>query len=178
MAHQWFMGVSALESLRYANRFALLKWQETYKLPGFALTDTYGTDAFFQDFAIKLANVYSGLRHDSGCPFKFADKAIKHYEKLDIDPNTKLIIFSDGLDVQKALNISKHCKGKINCSFGIGTHFSNDINDSKPLNIVIKLHAINGIPVVKLSDDLGKTIGDKDAIRVAKWMFMNQPLDS
>ena len=177
-AHQWVMGISALESLRYANKFALEKWQETYKGSlGYALTDTFGTDAFFRDFNQHFARVYDGLRHDSGCPFTFANKAIAHYNKLDIDPTTKLLIFSDGLDVEKALAISKHCAGRVRCSFGIGTSFSNSVENSKPLNIVIKLYDVNGVPVVKLSDSPGKATGDKDALRVAKWTFMNCGLD-
>lgn len=172
MAHEWIMGVSALESLRYANRFALTKWQETYKgALGYALTDTFGTDAFFRDFSPELARVYDGVRHDSGCPFNFANRVIENYEKLGIDPTTKLIVFSDSLDVERALAISKHCNGRIRCSFGIGTHFTNDFNGSKPLNMVIKLFDVNGIPVVKLSDDFKKATGNKDALRVAKWTF-------
>lgn len=177
-AHEFVQGISALEGLRYANKFALRKWQEVYGGSlGYALTDTFGTDAFFRDFDQSLARVYDGVRHDSGCPFTFADKMIKHYNTLNIDPTTKLIVFSDSLDVEKALAISKHCAGKIRCSFGIGTAFSNSFKDSKPLNMVIKLREVEGIPVVKLSDSPGKEIGDKDALRVAKWTFFKIPLD-
>jgi nicotinate phosphoribosyltransferase len=177
MAHEWIMGVSALESLRYANKFALNKWQETYGGSlGYALTDTFGTDAFFGDFGPSLARVYDGVRHDSGCPFTFADKVVKHYESLGIDPTTKLIVFSDSLDVFKAISISRHCKSRIRCSFGIGTTFTNDFHGSKPLNMVIKLRDVNGIPVIKLSDDMKKATGDNDAIKVALWTFMKQPL--
>jgi nicotinate phosphoribosyltransferase len=176
-AHQWVMGVSALESLRFANRFALQKWNETYKgMLGYALTDTYGTDAFFSDFNHDLARVYDGLRHDSGCPLEFTDKAISHYLKLGIDPTTKTLIFSDGLDVGKALEISVYCRNKIQCSFGIGTFFTSDFENSKALNIVIKLNDVNGIPVVKLSDSPGKATGDEDALKVAKWTFFGTKL--
>ena len=180
-AHEWIMGISALESLRYANKFALQKWQETYKGSlGYALTDTFGTDAFFRDFSPELARVYDGVRHDSGCPFSFADRVIEKYEKLDIDPKTKLIVFSDGLNVEKALAISKYCAGKVRCSFGIGTHITNDFGsyNSPALNMVIKLYDVNGIPVVKLSDSPSKATGDKDALRVALWTFMHKSLDS
>jgi nicotinate phosphoribosyltransferase len=178
MAHEWIMGVSALESLRYANKFALTKWQETYQGSlGYALTDTFGTEAFFADFNQNIARLYDGVRHDSGCPFTFADKVVAHYEKLGIDPTTKLIVFSDSLDVEKALAISGHCHGRIRCSFGIGTHFTNDFKNSKALNMVIKLRDVEGIPVVKLSDDFKKATGDADAIRVALWTFFKKPLD-
>jgi nicotinate phosphoribosyltransferase len=176
MAHEWIMAISALESLRFANRFALNKWQEVYGGSlGYALTDTFGTDAFFRDFGTSLARLYDGVRHDSGCPFTFADKVIKHYETLGIDPTTKLIVFSDSLDVEKALAISHHCKHRIRCSFGIGTHFTNDFI-TRPLNMVIKLRDIEGIPVVKLSDDFKKATGDADALKVALWTFMKKPL--
>jgi len=177
MAHEWIMGISALESLRYANKFALHRWQETYGGSlGYALTDTFGTDAFFRDFGPALARIYDGTRHDSGCPFTFADKVIKHYETIGIDPTTKLIVFSDGLDVEKALAISHHCNNRIRASFGIGTFFSNDFVGSKPLNMVIKLSTVNGIPVVKLSDTPSKAIGDANAVRVAKWTFFGETL--
>jgi len=178
-AHELVMGVSALDGLRYANKFALQKWQETYQGSlGYALTDTFGTDAFFRDFNQLLARVYDGVRHDSGCPFTFADRIIDHYNKLGIDPTTKLIVFSDGLDVEKALAISKHCAGRVRCSFGVGTFLTNDFPNSKPLNMVIKLYDVNGIPVVKLSDSPSKATGDKDALRVALWTFNHKPLDA
>lgn len=179
MAHEWIMGVSALESLRYANKFALRKWMDTYGGQlGYALTDTFGTEAFFRDFTGELARMYDGLRHDSGCPFTFADRVIKHYETLNMDPTTKLIVFSDSLNVEKALAISRHCNHRIRCSFGIGTHFTNDFGDTSPaLNMVIKLRDVSGIQVVKLSDDFKKATGDRDAIRVAMWTFMNKALD-
>jgi nicotinate phosphoribosyltransferase len=179
MAHEWIMGVSALESLRYANKYALMKWIDTYEGNlGYALTDTFGTEAFFKDFDGNLGRLYDGVRHDSGCPFTFADKVIAHYEKIGIDPATKLIVFSDSLNVEKAIAISRHCDKRIRCSFGIGTYFTNDFgNTSKPLNMVIKLNTVEDIPVVKLSDDVKKATGDKDAVRVALWTFNKQPLD-
>ena len=89
---------------------------------------------------------------------------------------TKVIIFSDGLNVEKAIRLNDYCQGKIKCSFGIGTHFSNDFAGSPALNMVIKLWDVNGIYVVKLGDDGGKTMGDEDAVSVAQWTFFNQPL--
>lgn len=177
-AHELVQGVSALEGLRYANRYTLQKWRETYKGKlGYALTDTFGTDAFFRDFCSNFARLYDGVRHDSGCPYKFVDKTVAHYNTLGIDPMTKKIIFSDGLNVEKALSISKYCDNKILCSFGIGTAFTSDFSNSPPLNMVIKLRTVAGIPVVKLSDSQGKEIGDADAVRVAKWTFFGTPLE-
>lgn len=182
MAHQWIMGTSAMCGLRHANRYALQNWTDVYGADlGVALTDTFGTDAFFEDFDMRLAKVFDGVRHDSGDPIIFADKVIEHYRKLRIDSTTKTIVFSDGLDVDKAIRVAEHCKGKIRCSFGIGTHFTNDFKDnngnkSKPMNIVIKLRKCNGTEVVKISDEPGKATGDEDATRVAMWTFFNKPL--
>jgi len=178
MAHEWIMGVSALEGLRHANRFALQKWMQVYQARlGIALTDTFGTDAFLEDFDSLLAHTYDGVRQDSGNPIGFAISMMRHYQKLGIDPATKTVIFSDSLNVDKAIDIKNHFRDSIKSSFGIGTHFSNHFDNSPALNIVIKLRSVNGIEVVKLSDDFGKATGDKDALRVAKWTFNGEPLD-
>jgi nicotinate phosphoribosyltransferase len=177
MAHEWIMGVSALSGLRYANRSALYKWQNVYGGDlGIALTDTFGSDAFFKDFDMYLSKLYDGVRHDSGDPIVFGEKVIAHYEKMGIDPKTKSIIFSDGLNIEKAMEIQRHFDGKIRTAYGIGTNLTNDIADSKALNMVIKLRTVNGVPVVKLSDEPGKATGDEDAVKVAKWTFFEESL--
>lgn len=179
MAHEWIMGISALEGLKHANKHALKIWSKVYNGNlGTALTDTFGSDAFFKDFDGVLARLFDSVRHDSGDPLVFVEKTINAYKKLGINPMTKSIIFSDGLDVQTALEINKAVKNRINDSYGIGTNFTNDFGKSKPLNMVIKLLMCNGVHVVKLSDTPSKAIGDKDAVRVAKWTFFDQPLDS
>jgi nicotinate phosphoribosyltransferase len=175
MAHEWIMGISELESLRYANKYALNKWQEIYNGNlGIALTDTFGTDAFLKDFDLRLAKLYDGVRQDSGDPYYFALKMIEHYQKLGIDPKTKTIVFSDSLTVPEAINIFKYCNGNIKTVLGIGTNLSNDFTDKKALNMVIKLHSINNIPVVKLSDVPGKETGDPKAIEIAKYIYNNR----
>jgi nicotinate phosphoribosyltransferase len=178
VAHEWFQAHSVLGSLLHANRAALEAWVKVYHSDlGIALTDTYGTDAFFKDFDPYFARLFDGCRQDSGNTFTFVDKIVAHYQKIGIDPLTKTAIFSDNLNVDKAIEINEYCKGKIKCSFGIGTFFSNDFDGPKPLNMVIKLVKLNGIPVVKLSDDPSKAVGDRDAIRVARWTHFGTPLD-
>jgi nicotinate phosphoribosyltransferase len=179
MAHEWIMGISALEGLRYANRHALKIWSKIFHGNlGIALTDTFGSAAFFEDFSLELAKLYDGVRHDSGDPIVFGEQTIAHYQKLGIDPLTKTIVFSDGLNPQEAVRIAKHFAGRIKFSFGIGTNFTNDHAGSKALNMVIKLWMCNNIPVVKLSDTPGKQIGDRDALRVANWTFHGTRLDA
>jgi len=179
MAHEWVMAASVLRSMRYANRDALDLWDDVYRGDlGIALTDTYGTAAFFRDFDRRLARLYDGVRQDSGDPFAFVDRVVAHYEGLGIDPGTKTIIFSDALDVEKAVRLADACRGRIRCSFGIGTHFTNDFPGSPALNIVMKLRSVNGLPVVKLGDDPGKATGDRDALRVARYIHHGVPLDA
>jgi nicotinate phosphoribosyltransferase len=90
---------------------------------------------------------------------------------------SKTIIFSDGLDADTAIELNKYCANKIKCSFGIGTNFTNDFMKvseptvkSKPLNMVIKLTQIDGIPVVKLSDTPTKAIGDQKMVDTMKYI--------
>lgn len=180
-AHEWYQAFSQLAGLEHANRAGLEAWIRVYGTRlGIALTDTYGTRAFLRDFNRELAQAYDGIRHDSGDPFEFVDNFVAHYKSLGIDPLSKTAIFSDSLTVEKAIKIHEYCKGKIKDSYGIGTHFTNDFPNSvlKPLNIVIKLVRMNNKPVVKLSDDLKKAVGDLDAIRVARYVHMNIPLDT
>jgi len=204
MAHEWIMAHAAISSQRFANRYALNAWNDVYRGDlgialtdtygtryalnawndvyrgdlGIALTDTYGTEAFYKDFDGVLARLYDGVRHDSANPFEFAERAVKHYKSLGMDPAQKIVVFSDSLDPMLAVQLTQLCrKLGIRSACGIGTNLTNDYDIGKPLNMVIKLRSLNGIEVVKLSDDLRKATGDKDAVRVAKWTFFGTPLD-
>lgn len=172
-AHEWFMFHAAEFGFKVANELALEHWVDVYRGDlGVALSDTYTTDVFFQQFDKKFAKLFDGVRHDSGDPLEFSDKTIAHYQKHGINPLFKYIIFSDGLNLEKVEEITKYCKGKIGISFGIGTNLTNDVG-LKPMNIVMKLigvQADNGewIPTVKLSDERGKYTGDPKMIELAK----------
>lgn len=172
MAHELIQAISGLVGLRYANKFAMDAWNDVYKGSlGIMLPDTYGTDGFLRDFDGVYARLFDGVRQDSGDPVEFLHKIVYHYEKLGIDPKSKTIIFSDSLNVEKAVALQKIASPLMKVAFGIGTHLTNDINGTTPANIVIKLVEINRIPVVKLSDTPGKAIGDPRAIEVAKWTY-------
>ena len=154
---QMYQGVPGV-TLAYTNKIAMEEWFEEYQGDnGTALTDTLGTDLFLRDFNKLQAMCYTGVRHDSGDPIEWGEKIIAHYEKLGIDPKTKTLLFSDGLDFDKAQEIFDYFKDRINVSFGIGTFLSND-TDEDALNIVIKLQYVNGHPVAKLSDVPGKAM--------------------
>lgn len=177
MAHEWIMGISAIRGLRHANRYALEDWVKVYdgKL-GIALTDTYGLKAFLGDFGTHMAKLFDGVRHDSGSPLVFIKDMCRHYKQLGINPLTKTIVFSDGLTVSDAQVLSNVCDGHIGCSFGIGTHLTNDFPGSPALNIVIKLREMNGIPVVKISDSPGKEMGDASALAEAEYVFRGKSI--
>ena len=171
-AHEWIMVHAALYGYKYGNVMSSDNWVNTYngKL-GISLSDTFTTDVFFRTFDSKTSRLYDGVRHDSNCPFEFTDKVINHYNSIGIDPMTKIIVFSDGLDIKTAIDIKNYCEGKIRCSFGIGTSLTNDLGVN-PLKIVIKIsHVLVGdkwIPCVKLSDNLGKNTGDSEEVQICK----------
>lgn len=148
-------------------------WLEEYpNRLGIALTDCITMDAFLRDFGLNFASSYQGLRHDSGDPVEWGEKAIAHYEKLGIDPQEKTLVFSDNLDLPKAVELYRHFGQRIEVIFGIGTRLTCDIPQVKPLNIVIKLVECNGKPVAKLSDSPGKTIcQDKAFVRALRKAF-------
>jgi nicotinate phosphoribosyltransferase len=172
MAHEWIMVYAALYGYKMSNKLALDGWADVYDGDlGIALSDTFTTGVFFKTFTKKLAKLFDGVRHDSGDAFEFTDKVIAHYKSLGIDPMSKVIVFSDGLNPQLAVEIKEYCVGKIKSSFGIGTNFSNDVG-VKPLNIVIKVSDVliedDWYPCVKLSDNPGKHTGDRNEIKLCK----------
>ncbi|MBU9816493.1 nicotinate phosphoribosyltransferase [Rahnella sp. C60] len=173
-AHEWFQAHQQISPvLANSQRAALQAWLDEYPDQlGVALTDCITMDAFLRDFGSKFAHAYQGLRHDSGDPFEWGEKAIAHYQSLDIDPMTKTLVFSDNLDLDKALHLYRHFHQRVNLIFGIGTRLTCNIPDVKPLNIVIKLVQCNGKPVAKLSDSPGKTMcQDKAFVQALRKAF-------
>ena len=173
-AHEWFQAHQQISpELATSRRAALAAWLEEYPDQlGIALTDCITMDAFLRDFGPEFATAYQGLRHDSGDPQEWGEKAIAHYQKLGIDPMSKVLVFSDNLDLPKAVGMYRHFSSRVNLAFGIGTRLTCDIPQVKPLNIVIKLVECNGKPVAKLSDSPGKTIcHDKAFVRALRKAF-------
>lgn len=190
IAHEWTMGIAALHGYEHANAIALDLWEETYPTtPSNALhiglTDTFSSDVFFRDFLADPARArrWRGLRQDSGSPEEYTRRAKEVYDQLGIDSRTKVIIYSDGLDVGRCLEIRKVAEdiGFIP-AFGIGTSLTNDFvrksdgKKSRPLNMVIKLSSINGVPCVKISDEITKNTGDAEAVQEVKEL-LGLPVD-
>ena len=159
MAHEYLQTYQALGvRLRDFQNAALEGWVQEYRGDlGVALTDVVGMDAFLADFDLYFAKLFDGLRHDSGDPVAWGEKALAHYARLRIDAHTKRLVFSDGLDLPTAIRLYRTFADRTQTGFGIGTHLSNDVGLT-PLNIVMKLTACNGQPVAKLSDSPGKTL--------------------
>ena len=166
MAHEFICAGQGCDNVTLANsqKYMLQKWVDEYRGDlGIALSDTLGTDKFLKDFDPYFAKLYDGVRHDSGDPFIWAERIIKHYEQFKIDPRTKTLVFSDGLTFDKAWAIFDTFKDQANVTFGIGTNLTNDFEDINPLQIVIKMVECNGRPVAKLSDNPAKTMCNDDS---------------
>lgn len=161
MAHEWIMCTGQgnhKHNPAYSNWYALDAWVKEYGvLNGTALTDAITTDCFLKDFQLTYATLFSGVRHDSGDPYEWGDKIIRHYEKLGIDSREKTLLFSDSLNFEKADKLFRYFNDRAKVAFGIGTYLSND-TDVKPLNIVMKTTKCNGQDVAKISDTPGKGV--------------------
>jgi nicotinate phosphoribosyltransferase len=169
-SHQLFMGLSAFYNIYEVNYEALRQWANFYKGKlGVALTDTFGTDNFLENFDWELSRIYNGVRQDSGDPNEFTNKIVSHYNKLGVDTKTKSIYYSNQLTPAKCQDIYyNNSASYINKIFCIGTNLTNDVVGEPPLNIVIKLATVNGKNVVKLTDTPGKETGVPEEVAHVK----------
>jgi nicotinate phosphoribosyltransferase len=166
------MGLSALYGAQGANAAWLKIWSDHFHgLQGIALTDTFTTDVFLRDFDSYYARLFDGVRQDSGNPIEWGYRLLSHYEDLGIKPQSKTVVFSDGLDTNTFIKLTESFRDYFNVVGGIGTHLTNDVGVT-PLNMVIKLVSADlgaGVRnVVKLSDNLGKHTGNPEEITRVK----------
>ena len=175
MSHQLISFCGAIFGYKEANFLAMEYWQEAFDSDlGTFLYDTFGWDAFQQNFSKKYAKLFDGLRVDSGNNFEAVDKIVAKYRELDIDPQTKSVTFSNGLNTDEVVAIHQYCAGRIRDNYGIGTFLTCDITGVSPMNIVIKLTGARLTEkkewqkAIKLSDDKGKYSGDPDEVDIAK----------
>lgn len=173
MAHELVCAIAGMYGPQMANHIAMEVWANTYRgALGTFLYDTYGWRIFSLNFSEDYANMFKGLRVDSGDNYKELNLILDKYRSLNIDPRDKRIVFSNGLDVDEAIAINRYAQGKCLPSFGIGTHFTNDFPGVRPLNIVIKLVEVKiteswpfYFHTCKLSEDVGKYTGDEATVR-------------
>ncbi|ART80971.1 nicotinate phosphoribosyltransferase [Oceanisphaera avium] len=164
LAHEFMQAFQALgPRLIDSQKMALEAWVHEYRGQlGIALTDVVGMDAFLRDFDLYFAKLFDGLRQDSGDPVEWTEKALAHYQKLNIDPRSKTLVYSDGLTMHSALDLHTRFRKRCKPAFGIGTHLTNDIMSETPINIVLKMTSCNGQAVAKLSDSPGKAMSDDE----------------
>jgi nicotinate phosphoribosyltransferase len=180
-AHELPMVYSALaqtdDALRQAPYQVLEDWQDEHDGNlRIILPDTYGTQGFLEHAPDWLAG-WTGIRIDSGDPATGAEIAIKWWKERGEDPRDKLVIFSDGLDVEKIIELHKQFEGRVRVSFGWGTLLTNDFRELvpdgglDPFSIVCKAVEADRNPTVKLSDNPGKAMGPTDQIERYKRVF-------
>ena len=159
LAHEYLQAHQALgPRLRDSQVAALEAWAKEYRGDlGIALSDVYGLEAFLRDFDMYFCKLFDGARHDSGDPFAWGERLLAHYLAHRVDPRGKVLVFSDGLDIPRVMELYAHFRGRCLLAFGVGTNLSNDTGPV-PLNIVIKMIRCNGQPVAKLSDSPGKNM--------------------
>lgn len=197
VAHEWFMGIAAITNdYESANEEALCRWVACFGegVLGIVLTDTFGTPAFLKSFGKPVkrlsgqsngvtdasesprtyAEVFTGVRQDSGDPTGFVKVMRDYYDSQGIK-DKKTIVFSDSLDIEKCIEYKRVSDEQgFQSSFGVGTFLTNDFTQlttgkkSFPLNIVIKLSSASGNPAVKISDNIGKNTGDSAKVAEVK----------
>ncbi|GAB3385732.1 nicotinate phosphoribosyltransferase [Massilia agri] len=176
MAHEYLQAYQGF-GVRLVDfqKAALEDWVQEYRGDlGTALTDVVGMNAFLNDFDLYFTKLFDGLRHDSGDPVEWGEKALAHYARLRIDPRTKRLVFSDALTVPKALMLYRHFADRTMLGFGIGTKLTND-TPYPALNIVMKLTRCNGQPVAKLADTAGKSMCTDETFLAYLRQVFNHP---
>ncbi len=173
MAHEFVCAIGGMYGPQMANHIAMNNWRCTFRgALGTYLYDSFGWDIFNKNFSEDFANLFKGLRVDSGDNYEQLQKITAKYRSLGIDPKTKQVIFSNALNTDEAIEIQKYAKDLCLPSYGIGTHFTNDFEGVKPMNIVIKLVGAKITEswdfyndTCKLSEDDGKHTGKPEVIR-------------
>ena len=159
MGHEWLQAHQALVSpLNQSQKRALQIWSDEWQgALNTALTDTISMSAFLNDFDYTLAKSYKGLRHDSGSPLTWGERALDHLNRLGLSTQERTLVFSDNITFKRAVAIQEHFYKRCQTRFGIGTWLTNDVG-STPLPIVLKMTECNGQPVAKISDEPAKTL--------------------
>lgn len=173
MAHEFICAIGGMYGPQMANHIAMDCWRNTFRgALGTFLYDSFGWDIFSLNFSEDFANLFKGLRVDSGDNREQLMRIVEKYRSLGIDPRTKQVIFSNALNVDEAISIQSYAVEYCQPSFGIGTHFTNDFDGVKPMNIVIKLIAAKITEswafyndTCKLSEDTGKHTGKPEVVK-------------
>ena len=178
VAHENIMFHAAVFGYKRANYLTIEDWIKVYDGSlGTALIDTYTTPSFLRTLTRKQAHLLSGFRQDSGDEYKVGNMIINRLKEFGIDPKSKVIVFSNALNMDKAKDIYDYFNGRCKVAFGIGTNLTCDpgIEGYSAANAVAKLvrcRLSNKDPwekCIKISDDLGKHMGDDYEFEIAKY---------
>ena len=177
-AHELSMALNALrwaegeEKAWQAQYEVFEKWFQLFpKKQRIILPDTFGSKQFLDNIPEKLALEAMGFRQDSGDPMEFASWVLAMWQRFNINPMERVLFFSDGLKPEKMIRLYQEFYRIIKILFGWGTNFSNDTGFVQALSIVMKLVKANRIDAVKLSDNLAKAIGKKEALERNKKLY-------
>ena len=173
MAHEFVCAIGGMYGPQMANNIAMNSWRNTFRgALGTYLYDSFGWNIFSLNFSEDFANLFKGLRIDSGDNYEQLMRIVDKYRSFGIDSRTKQVIFSNALDTDSAIEVQRFAKDYCQPSFGIGTHFTNDFDGVKPMNIVIKLVAAKITEswtfyndTCKLSEDTGKHTGKPEVVK-------------
>ena len=172
LSHQIISFEENVSGVFECNYSVMKKFSDVYDgNNGIYLYDCFGDELFFKNLSKRMAMMYSGLRVDSGVEEEQTEKIIEKYISLGIDPTTKQVVYSNGLDIDRCIEIHRYCNGRVQDSYGVGTNLMCDINDVRPSNIVIKLtkcritEAREWHNCIKLSCDKGKILGNPKKCR-------------
>ena len=172
LSHQIISFEENVSGVFECNYSVMKKFSDVYDgNNGIYLYDCFGDELFFKNLSKRMAMMYSGLRVDSGVEEEQTEKIIEKYISLGIDPTTKQVVYSNGLDIDRCIEIHRYCNGRVQDSYGVGTNLMCDIDDVRPSNIVIKLtkcritEAREWHNCIKLSCDKGKMLGNPKKCR-------------
>ncbi len=171
MSHQLVEFEENVSGIFECNFNVMKKFSDVYDGDnGIYLYDCFGDKVFFNNLSKRMAMMYKGLRVDSGREEDQLEKIIAKYESLGIDPKSKQIVYSNGLNIDRAIELHNYTAGRMQDSYGIGTHLTCDVTGCKPSNIVIKLTRSRITELrewhdcVKLSADPGKVLGNPEKV--------------
>ena len=169
MSHQIIEFEENVSGIFECNFNVMRKFSDVYDGDnGIYLYDCFGDKVFFNNLSKRMALMFVGLRVDSGVEEEQTEKIIEKYKQLGIDPATKQVIYSNGLNIERALEIHRFVDGRVQDSYGMGTFLTCDVLGCKPMNIVVKLTKCRITEkrewhdCVKLSCDKGKTLGNPE----------------
>ncbi len=169
MSHQLIEFEENVSGIFECNFNVMRKFSDVYDGDnGIYLYDCFGDKVFFGNLSKRMAMMFSGLRVDSGTEEEQTEKIISKYRSLGIDPATKQVVYSNGLNIDRAMEIHNYVAGRVQDSYGMGTFLTCDVENCKPMNIVVKLTRMRITEkrewhdCVKLSCDRGKTLGNPE----------------